>query len=590
VGIVPLFLFLQIILISLVYSFLESVNISIFFPILNSVLGGKNETTIPFFKYLEKTIRALPFGDPFINACILLVVVLVAKELVGFFLKVFTGRGMGKVVGDAKESIFEKYSKLDYLFYLENKQGDLIYKLTTAPAKLGNCLQFVPQIITAIFMTIAIGILLFSLSSTVTIFLLVVGFLFNFLTQLLAKKVSYHLGTERAVVCSVANVTANEFIDGFKHIKTVNGFKFWRDKFTKAIRRYEELVVKDTFWVSIPESIIQLVPAVILIFIAVFLKIKGTGKDLIMSNLAVMSVYTYAFYRLVPFLTSFGKLRMQIMGALPDVELIYHLLHQKTNNLADGDYALKDIEKEIRFDNVFFSYKNKQAVLNGLNLLIEKGKTTAIVGQSGAGKSTIINLLIRLFSPEKGAITFDGVDINKIKNSSLSSMIGLVSQDAFIFNASIKTNILFGREDMPFENVLAASKIANAHEFILQLPNGYDTIVGDKGLKLSGGQRQRIAIARTILQNAKILILDEATSALDYHSEILVQNAINKISVNKTIIIIAHRLSTIINADKIVLLHDGKIIEEGTHQQLMKNSGLYEGLYRTQEKYHKVSA
>ena len=169
-------------------------------------------------------------------------------------------------------------------------------------------------------------------------------------------------------------------------------------------------------------------------------------------------------------------------------------------------------------------------------------------------------------------------------------MIGLVSQDAFIFNASIKTNILFGREDMPFENVLAASKIANAHEFILQLPNGYDTIVGDKGLKLSGGQRQRIAIARTILQNAKILILDEATSALDYHSEILVQNAINKISVNKTIIIIAHRLSTIINADKIVLLHDGKIIEEGTHQQLMKNSGLYEGLYRTQEKYHKVSA
>ena len=560
-------------------------NISVFFPVLKSVLGG-GENTIQIFKYTEKIIRLLPFPDPFMGACILLAILLFLKEAIGFSLKILTGYGVGKVVCDVKEDVFKKYITSDYLFYLENKQGDLMYKLIISPTKLGTCLQFVPQLITSIFMTIMIGGLLFSISAQLTLFLLIIGLLFNTVTQLLAKKVSYHLGAERASVSVAANVIANEFIDGFKHIKTFGSFELWNERFKKASRRYKELSIKDTFWVSIPESVMQLVPALILIILALFFKAKGASHDLILSNLALMSVYAYAFYRLIPFLTSFGRLRMQIMGALPDVEIIYNLLDQKTAALKDGDYVLKDFDKEIRFENVSFSYKNKKPILKNINFTMEKGRTTAIVGPSGTGKTTLINLIMRLFDPDEGRVTIDGIDIKTIKYLSLNKVIGLVSQESFIFNASIKDNIMFGLPGVSSDRLAEGSKFAHAHGVIFEFSHASATIEGGKGLKMSGGQRQRIVIARTILHGPKILILDEATSSLDYHSEALVQNAINEVSKSRTVIVIAHRLSTIINADKIIVLNNGEVIEEGTHRELVKNNGIYEGLYRIQERYY----
>src|SRR3989338_319122 len=493
-------IYLSLLCITFIYASLESMNISVFFPVLKSVLGG-GENTIQIFKYTEKIIRLLPFPDPFMGACILLAILLFLKEAIGFSLKILTGYGVGKVVCDVKEDVFKKYITSDYLFYLENKQGDLMYKLIISPTKLGTCLQFVPQLITSIFMTIMIGGLLFSISAQLTLFLLIIGLLFNTVTQLLAKKVSYHLGAERASVSVAANVIANEFIDGFKHIKTFGSFELWNERFKKASRRYKELSIKDTFWVSIPESVMQLVPALILIILALFFKAKGASHDLILSNLALMSVYAYAFYRLIPFLTSFGRLRMQIMGALPDVEIIYNLLDQKTAALKDGDYVLKDFDKEIRFENVSFSYKNKKPILKNINFTMEKGRTTAIVGPSGTGKTTLINLIMRLFDPDEGRVTIDGIDIKTIKYLSLNKVIGLVSQESFIFNASIKDNIMFGLPGVSSDRLAEVSKFAHAHGFISEFPDAYDTIVGDKGLKLSGGQRQRIVIARTILHD-----------------------------------------------------------------------------------------
>lgn len=576
-------IYLSILFITIGYTILESINISVFFPLFKSILG-QEKTTGWMFLYLEKIIASLPVGDPFIGACILAVTILIVKEIFGFIRQTTIAYGVGKVVCDAKERIFSKYINSDYQFFLENKQGGLIYNIILAPGKLGNCLNYIPDMITAILMTVTIGTLLMSISVYVTLFLIIVGLAFNFLTHLLASRVSYHIGTERAVVSMETNVVVNEFIDGIKHIKVFGSFESWLNNFTSSVRRFKNLVIKDAIWLAIPERFVQMILPVIMISIALFLRYLNTSPEFLLSNLAAIGIYTYAFYRLIPYLTSFGRLRMQIMGALPDVEILYNILNQKTNNIKDGNISVNSFTKEIKFENVSFSYKGKKDILKDINISIEKGKITAIVGTSGAGKSTLVNLILKLFKSDKGRITIDGIDINEIKYSSLANLIGVVSQETFIFNASIKDNILFGLKGILFDKIVEATRLANAHEFIVGFPNGYETIVGDKGLKLSGGQRQRIAIARAILRCPQILIMDEATSSLDYYSEALVQQSINAVSKNRTVIVIAHRLSTIINADKIVVLHKERVHEEGSHNELIKQNGIYKTLYDNQGK------
>ncbi|MFH1847686.1 MAG: ATP-binding cassette domain-containing protein, partial [Candidatus Omnitrophota bacterium] len=383
-------------------------------------------------------------------------------------------------------------------------------------------------------------------------------------------------------VSTKANVITNEFMDGIRHIKVFNTSRIWRDNFNRFVRKFKSLVIKDAIWLAIPESGIQLLPSAILVGMVIFFKyaIKAPSGVLV-SHLAAIGVYTFAFYRLIPYLTSFGRLRMQIMGTLPDVELIYRLLHQETDNIKDGNHILGDFTDKITFEDVSFSYKGKKDVLRNVNIAIEKDRTTAIVGPSGVGKSTVVNLILRLFKPDEGRITIDGVDLASIRYSSLAGMVGLVSQETFIFNASVKENILFGLEGISENKIIDAAKLANAHEFIVGFPNGYGTVVGDKGLKLSGGQRQRIAIARAILRDPKILILDEATSSLDHYSEGLVQDAINRASRDRTTIVIAHRLSTIMNADKIIVLDKGRVVQQGRHSELMQLDGIYRSLYKS---------
>lgn len=564
------------------YTILESVNISIFLPLFNSILG-KGETTGKIFLFIEGIISFMPFEDRFINIALLAVAILVIKEGLGFARHVLTGYGVGTVVCDVKEKIFNKYINSDYQFFLDNKQGGLIYNLLNATAKLGNCLQYIPEIITAMLMVFTIGALLLSISISITLSLLVIGLAFNVLTHLLATRVSYHIGAERVLAGTKAGVIANEFIDGAKHIKVFNSFGFWKNSFADTVRKTRELVIRDFVWVGIPGRLMQLLPAAMLIGVALFFKyFTSSSTDFMTENLALIGVYLFAFYRLVPFLTSFGSLRMQIMGALPDVETLYDSLHKKTNYITDGNRTIENFENQILFENISFSYKGREGILKNISFTIEKGKTTAIVGASGMGKSTLVNLLVRLYDPDEGRITIDEIDIKELRYSSLTKLMGIVSQDTFIFNASVRENIVFGLKDVSDERLTKAAKLSDAHDFIMSLPNGYETIVGDKGLKLSGGQRQRIAIARAILREPQILILDEATSSLDHNSEILVQNAINKVARNKTVIVIAHRLSTIINADKIVVLDCGRLVEEGIHAELMKRNGTYKFLYESQ--------
>ena len=248
----------------------------------------------------------------------------------------------------------------------------------------------------------------------------------------------------------------------------------------------------------------------------------------------------------------------------------------------EGASVLKNVEGEITFKNVIYGYDINRDVLKDISFTIKKGKKFALVGPSGGGKTTICHLLPRFYKNENGKILIDGVDINTVTVKSLRQNIGIVQQDIYLFNASMRDNILYGKPDATEEEVIEAAKRANIHDYIMSLPNGYDTEIGERGVRLSGGQKQRLSIARVFLKNPPILILDEATSALDNTTEILIQKSLDELCYGRTTIVVAHRLSTIKNADEIAVVSDGKIVEQGTHEQLIEQNNIYSKLYKLQ--------
>jgi subfamily B ATP-binding cassette protein MsbA len=294
-------------------------------------------------------------------------------------------------------------------------------------------------------------------------------------------------------------------------------------------------------------------------------------------------VYLGIFFQMMPSLKLFGQVFNSIQEGIAASERVFEILDTQPKIIdLPNAIELKSFEKNIEFKQVDFRYEKGEIVLKDINLEIKKGEILAIVGPSGAGKTSLADLIPRFYDVENGSLLIDGIDIRNIKISSLRGMMGIVTQETILFNDSIKNNIAYGLKDIDFNKIVEASKAANAHIFIQNLEMGYETIIGDRGMKLSGGERQRLSIARALLKNPPILILDEATSSLDTQSEILVQQAIERLMKGRTSIVIAHRLSTIKNANNIIVLNKGKIVERGNNEELLKSDGLYKKLYNMQ--------
>ena len=382
---------------------------------------------------------------------------------------------------------------------------------------------------------------------------------------------------------SADNAASTKMIDSLLNFETVKYFNNENHEFKRldeSLEKYENAANKNRTSLSllnISQTFVIMIGITLMLVLTVF---GIQNKTITVGGFVVINAYMLQLYQPLNFL---GTIYREIRQSLVDMENMFNLLKEKNNIDDSGSEHLKNNNAEIIFNNIFFGYENKRTIIKNISFSIPEGKSLAIVGPTGAGKSTISKLLFRFYDPDSGEILINKKNIKKYKQNSLRQMIGVVPQDTVLFNDTIFYNISYGLIDSSEEDVINAAKIAGIHDFIESIPNKYNTIVGERGLKLSGGEKQRVAIARAVLKNPSILFFDEATSALDTNTEKEINKNLNKISQGKTTLIIAHRLSTVSNADKIIVIDKGNIIEEGDHSSLLNKNGLYALMWNKQK-------
>lgn len=484
------------------------------------------------------------------------------------------------ILKDIRNDLYKKTIELPIAYFSEKRKGDTMARIGTDVLEIQHSflsilLMVVREPLTILFTIAAMIAISFELTIFVFIFIPISGYVISKIGKNLKKK-SDNVQKEQGFFLSLLEET----LGGLKVIKAFTAEKEFQNKFQTSTNRffhYSNTLVNRTNLASPTSEFLGIGVIAVLLWYGgklVLIEESLTGEDFI--------TYIALAYNILTPAKLMSKASYSVKKGNAAAERVLEILETK-NPLKDANNAIvkNNFNSEIIIKNVSFKYENTY-VLKDFSLTIPKGKMVALVGQSGSGKSTIANLLTRFYDINEGSIKIDGVDIKSIKKESLRQLEGLVTQDSILFNDSIKNNILLGLKDKSDDDVIKAAKIANAHEFISDLPNTYDTNIGDSGNKLSGGQKQRLSIARAVLKNPPIMILDEATSALDTESEKLVQEALEKMMMNRTSVVIAHRLSTIQKADLIVVMQKGKIVEQGTHEELINKKGTYKKLVEMQ--------
>lgn len=514
--------------------------------------------------------------------CILIVVIMGLQNLFTYLGSLLLAVIKSRVIIKLRKELYEKLTELQLGYYSDEKKGNIISKMTTDAQEVeGVCTNTFNTVIKGPIKIIAFYTTLFIISTELTLFTLWVLPITGIIVGLITRKLRQSTKIGQQYLGDILSVS-DETIGGLKIIKGFNAINFVRKSFNKINLNYGKIVFKMDAQreLSSPTSMVlgSITLALILLKGGTIILNGDSNSGL---TAETFFVYLIVYIQLLDPIKALSRVITYIQRGLVSGERIFEVIDTETT-IVDKPNAkkLETFESKISLKNVDFSYGEK-TIINNLNLIINKGETIALVGPSGGGKSTLIDLIPRFHEAKAGSISIDGTNVEDYTMHSLRDKMGIVTQEAILFNDTIHNNIAFGL-NVTRKDVVEAARVANADEFIVGLDNGYDTNIGDRGMKLSGGQRQRITIARAVLKNPPILLLDEATSALDSESEKLVQHALNSLMKNRTSIIIAHRLSTIQNADKIVVIKDGKIEEEGTHESLLIKKGLYSKLQEIQ--------
>jgi subfamily B ATP-binding cassette protein MsbA len=486
------------------------------------------------------------------------------------------------MIRNLRNAVYPRILILPLSYYSEHRKGDILTRVINDVQDvdfyiLRSLQQLFREPITILFFLCTLFFINFNFTLIILVTLPLAGFVISRLQRRLKQR-SLHAKEKQSQMLSLSE----ESIYGLRIIKAFNAINGMFKRFSTVNASYSKLQIRINRRRDLSSPMSEFLGSFIVIIILLL------GGQMVLNadkgfTAEMFITYIVLFTQIINPAKTISEATANFKKGFASLHRIEEVIHsdEKITEHPEAK-SITSFRENITFHNVFFSYDNK-TILEDINLDIPKGKTIAICGSSGAGKSTLVDLLPRFYDVNKGKILIDDTDIRDFRIDDLRNLFGIVSQESILFNDTIFNNIAFGIKDAKIEQVVEAAKIANIYSFITELENGFDTLVGDRGMKLSGGQKQRISIARAVLKNPPILILDEATSALDSESEIWVQNALNNLMKNRTSIVIAHRLSTILAADKIVVLEQGKIVEQGKHQELIDKNGIYTHLIHLQE-------
>ncbi|WP_067728754.1 ABC transporter ATP-binding protein [Oceanobacillus damuensis] len=486
-----------------------------------------------------------------------------------------------KILYDIRDRLFDHIQKLSLKYYSKTKTGEIISRVINDVEQTKNFVitGLMNIWLDLITILIAIGIML-TMDVSLTIVSIILFPLFGFAIKYFFGKLR-QLTRERSQALAEVQGHLHERVQGVPVTRSFALEEYEQGQFQSRNTNFLDKALNHTDWnaktFAVTNTITDLAPLLVIAF---------AGYQVIMGNVTLGTMVAFVGYmeRVYSPLRRLINSSTTLVQAIASIDRVFEFMNEKYD-IVDKDNAIEPgrVKGSVKLDNVSFRYDEEELpVLEGINLDVEKGETIAFVGMSGGGKSTLISLIPRFYDVTDGAIKVDGIDIRDMKARSLRDNIGMVLQDNILFSESIAMNIRMGKPDATDEEVIAAAKAASAHEFIESLPYGYDTLVGERGVKLSGGQKQRVAIARVFLKNPPILIFDEATSALDLESEHLIQETMERLASERTTFIVAHRLATITHADRIVVIENGQIVEMGSHNELMDKQGHYYDLYQIQ--------
>lgn len=522
--------------------------------------------------------------DALVLICLFVIISIFLKNLFRYLGMFFIAPIRNGVVRDMRNKMYDKVLRLPLSYYSEERKGDIMSRMT---ADVQEVEWSIMQSLEMIFREPLTIIIYLAFMVTISPQLSFFSFVLLPLSGLMIGRIGKSLrrsSTKSKEKMGLLLSIMEETLGGLRIIKGFNAEKKMNDHFRDENQQYTNISVKMYRKTDLSSPLSEFLGVTVMVVILYYGGKLVLGNDPSMTG-SVLILYIASFSQLLAPAKSFTTAYYNVQKGLASGERIDKILNAAINiQDAKDARSVQSFQKEIEYKNVSFAYREGEVgwVLNDINLKIEKGKTIALVGQSGSGKTTLADMLPRFYDTTQGEILIDGQNIKTLKLHDLRALMGIVTQESILFNNTVYNNIAFGIENVTEQQVVEAAKIANAHEFISQMPEGYQTNIGDRGSKLSGGQRQRVSIARAVLKNPPILILDEATSALDTESERLVQDALNKLMKNRTSVVIAHRLSTIQHADEIIVMQKGQLIERGTHSELLLRNGAYKKLHDLQ--------
>ncbi|HBL12051.1 MAG TPA: ABC transporter ATP-binding protein [Cyanobacteria bacterium UBA11162] len=569
--------FRRIVVLALVFTVLaaasEGLGIGFFLTFLQSLIHPEStpiRTGIDWFDISILGVNA-PINERIYRVSGLIIIITLLRLIFIYLEKVYTSLAGSRLVHQLRIRLFEQLQSLNLSYFTKTRSGELINSLTTEPWQLLQAFEMVSLMIIRASTVLAYLLAMVLLSWQLTVISVMLFSLLSVGISNLLKRVR-EISFEKTRASGHYTSVALELISGIRTVQAFAAQNFERQRFYKASSHLLDTEDRSRKLQALIEPLTEGMATAILVgmLLFAFARLIPSGQ----MQAASLLTFLFVLFRLMPLIRQLNGLRSKLNNFQGSIANIKELL--RTDNkpyLTNGTIEFTGLKNGIEFRAVDFGYDSNNLILHNISLTFKQGQMTALVGASGAGKTTLADLIPRFYDPTQGIIAIDGIDLREFEISSLRQKIAVVSQDTFIFNTSVRDNIAYALEGVEESAILEAAQLANALEFVQELPEGFDTRLGDRGVRLSGGQRQRIAIARALLRNPDILILDEATSALDSVSERLIQESLEKLSIGRTVIAIAHRLSTIAGADKVVVLEQGKVVEQGKYQELLEQRG-----------------